>query len=162
MRIGTLLVAIWLMVTGGAMAQESAGVVPCGDGERTPETCGGALSVKGATPRQESLLREELRIVQPKVLPLRIIFVPHWKYLYTAKVFRLHVPTGMSSVMFTHLASRTVFIDEDHILSDDALTHCMAHELGHLATNSTKEEDAERAAAPYRARLREATKQARL
>jgi hypothetical protein len=31
----------------------------------------------------------------------------------------------------------------------------MAHELGHLATNSTKEGDAEKAAGPFRARLKE-------
>jgi hypothetical protein len=46
--------------------------------------------------------------MQPEILPLRIVFVPHWKYLDTAKTFRLHVPTGYTSAMFTHLPSRTV------------------------------------------------------
>ena len=35
----------------------------------------------------------------------------------------------------------------------------MAHELGHLAANSTKEEDAERLAREYRKRLKDARKQ---
>jgi hypothetical protein len=94
--------------------------------------------------------------MQPDILPQRIIFVPHWKYLYTAKVFRLHVPTGMSSRMFTHLASRSVFIDDDHYGGDESLGYWMAHELGHVATNSADENDAEKAAKPYRRRLKEA------
>jgi hypothetical protein len=48
--------------------------------------------------------------------------------------------------MFTHLPSRTVFIDADRILNDNSLGYWMAHELGHLATNSVKETDAEKGA----------------
>jgi len=55
--------------------------------------------------------------------------------------------------MFTHLPSRSVFIDEDRVGSDEALVYWMAHELGHLATNSVKEEDAERAARQFRSHL---------
>jgi hypothetical protein len=161
MRAGILAMTLALVIIPGALAQTMVGPAVGGEGGST-QLSSSTPTIQGATPEQEALLREELRIVEPPVVPLRIIFVPHWKYIYTAKEFQLHVPTGMSSVMFTHLASRSVFIDESRILSDDRVTYWMAHELGHLATNSTKESDAERAAKPYRARLTEATKQAKL
>jgi hypothetical protein len=112
-------------------------------------------SVIGATPRQETLLRAQIQVMNAEILPLRIVFVPHWKYLDTARTFHLHVPTGYTSAMFTHLPSRTVFIDADRYIKDDSLVYWMAHELGHLATNSTKEGNAEKAAGPFRARLKE-------
>ena len=113
-------------------------------------------SVIGATPRQETLLRAHIQIMHPEILPLRIVFVPHWKYLDTARTFRLHVPTGYTSAMFTHLPSRTVFIDTDRYINDDSLGYWMAHELGHLVTNSSKESDADKAAREYRKRLKDA------
>jgi hypothetical protein len=64
--------------------------------------------------------------------------------------------------MFTHLPSRTVFIDSDRYQGEDWLGYWMAHELGHIVTNSTKESDAEKAAGPLRARLKESTKLAAL
>ncbi len=112
-------------------------------------------SVIGATPRQETLLRAQIQIMNAEILPLRIVFVPHWKYLDTARTFHLHVPTGYTSAMFTHLPSRTIFIDADRYINDDSLVYWVAHELGHLATNSTKESDADKAAGPFRARLKE-------
>jgi hypothetical protein len=141
----------WLTTTSLAWAQEAVSSATC-SGSALQAYC--ALTIQGATQSQEALVRDELRIVQPEVLPSRIIFVPHWKYIYTAKVYQLHVPKGMSSVMFTHLPSRSVFIDQDHIVSDEALVHWMAHELGHLTTNSSREDDAERAAKPFRARFK--------
>jgi len=110
--------------------------------------------VQGATPRQETLLRTQMQAMQSDVIPSRIIFVPHWKYLYAAKMYKLHVPTGMASKMFTHLASRSVFIDDDYYGGDESLGYWMAHELGHLAANSADENDAEKAAKPYRKRLK--------
>jgi hypothetical protein len=93
--------------------------------------------------------------MHPEVLPLRVLFVPHWKYLDAARAFQLHVPTGFGSLMFTHLASRTVYIDNDRYMGTDWLGHWMAHELGHLASKSAKEEDAERAAREFRKRLKQ-------
>jgi len=119
-------------------------------------------SVIGATPRQETLLRAQIQVMNAEILPLRIVFVPHWKYVDTARTFQLHVPTGYTSAMFTHLASRTVFIDTDRYQGEDWLGDWMAHELGHLATNSAKESDAEKAAGPFRARLKESAKLAAL
>jgi len=116
----------------------------------------GAYSVFNATPVQEAALRAQIRQIRPDVLPLRVIFVPHGKYLESARAFQLHVPTGFASVMFTHLPSRTVFIDNDRYLGEDWLAHWFAHELGHLVTNGTKEEDAERIARQYRKRLKTA------
>jgi len=88
------------------------------------------------------------------MLPLRVVFVPHWKYVDNTRIFHLHVPTGYTSAMFTHLPSRTVFIDDDRYMGKDWLGYWIAHELGHLATNSTREEDAERAAREFRRRLK--------
>jgi len=96
--------------------------------------------------------------MHPEVLPSRVLFVPHWKYTGATKAFRLHVPTGFTSAMFTHLASRSVFIDADRYVSEDSLGYWLAHELGHLATNSVQENDAEKAARAYRKRLKEARK----
>jgi len=110
-------------------------------------------TVQGATPEREAVVRRQIQAMQPLVLPYRIRFVPHWQYLYAAKVYRLHVPTGMGSKMFTHLPTRSVFVDEDRYDGEGWLGHWLAHELGHLATNSASEEDAERAALEYRKRL---------
>ena len=73
----------------------------------------------------------------------------------------LHVPAGYTAAMFSHLPSRTVFIDNDRYVSDDSLGYWIAHELGHLAANSAKEEDAEKAAREYRKRLKKARIEAR-
>lgn len=113
-----------------------------------------AYVVIGANPHEEALIRSEMERIQPAVLPLRVIFVPHWKYVDNTRIFQLHVPKGFSSAMFTHLPSRTTFIDADRYLGDEYLRHYFAHELGHLASNSAKEEDAERIAKQYRKRSR--------
>jgi hypothetical protein len=130
--------------------------------EATPAPSQNSYSVIGATLRQETLLRAQIRVMNAEILPLRIVFVPHWKYVDTARTFQLHVPTGYTSALFTHLPSRTVFIDTDRYINDDSLGYWMAHELGHLATNSAKESDAEKAAGPFRARLKESAKLAAL
>ena len=123
-----------------------------------PETSATSYTVIGATPKQEALVRAQIQVMQPDVYPLRVLFVPHWKYMETARIFRLHVPAGYTSAMFTHLPSRSVFIDSDRYVSDDSLGYWVAHELGHLAANSTKESDADKAAGGYRKRLKDAHK----
>jgi hypothetical protein len=115
-------------------------------------------TVLGATPDQEALVRGQIRVMQPEVYPLRVLFVPHWKYIDTTRIFRLHVPAGYTSAMFTHLPSRSVFIDADRYVSNDSLGYWMAHELGHLAANSASESDADKAAREYRKRLKDARK----
>jgi len=80
------------------------------------------------------------------------------KYLDNAQMFRLHVPKGMSSVMFTHLGSRTVFAENDRSLGKEWLGHWFAHELGHLESNSADEGDAEKVAHRLRALLKGAGK----
>ena len=106
------------------------------------------MSCQGATPREKALLRRQIEIMRPEVLPLRVIYI--------TRIYHLHVSTGYISRMFTHLPSRTVFIDTDRYVSDDSLGYWIAHELGHLVTNSAKEEDAEKAAGEYRKRLKAA------
>src|SRR5436309_353815 len=122
------------------------------------EPSSNSYAIIGATPIQEASLRTQIETMQPGVRPLRILFVPHWKYVDTARIFQLHVPTGYTSAMFTHLPSRTVFIDSDRYVSDDSLGYWVAHELGHLAANSTRESDADKAAGGYRKRLKDAHK----
>jgi len=119
---------------------------------------GNSYTVLGGTPQQEALVRSQIQTMQPAVLPLRVVFVPHWKYVDNTRIFQLHVPTGYASALFTHLPSRTVFIDSDRYVSDDSLGYWLAHELGHLATNSPRESDADKAAREYRQRLNEARK----
>jgi hypothetical protein len=121
-----------------------------------PEPPANSYRVLGATPEQEALVRAQIQIMQPNVYPLRVLFVPHWKYIDTARAFRLHVPTGYTSAMFTHLPSRSVFIDGDRYVSDDSLGYWVAHELGHLAANSASESAADKAAREYRKRLKDA------
>ncbi len=112
-----------------------------------------SYTVQGTTPEREAVLRHQIEVMQPTILPYRIRFVPHWQYAYATHMYRLHVPTGMTSRMFTHLESRSVFIDEDRYGGEQWMGHWIAHELGHLATNSSREEDAEKAASEYRKRL---------
>jgi hypothetical protein len=118
-----------------------------------PEPSANSYAVLGATRRQEALVRAQIQVMQPSVYPLRVLFVPHWKYVDTARIFHLHVPTGYTSAMFTHLPSRSVFIDSDRYVNDDSLGYWVAHELGHLAANSASESDADKAAREYRKRL---------
>ena len=113
------------------------------------------FAVMNATPVEESALRAHIQSMHRPVLPLRVVFVPHWKYLNAARVFHLHIPAGSEARMFTHLPSRTIFVDNDRYLGEDWLGHWIAHELGHLATNSAREEDAERSAHEFRRRLKE-------
>jgi hypothetical protein len=123
---------------------------------QTPGNDDTTYTVQGATREREAVLRLQIQVMNPPVLPYRIRFVPHWQYLHAAKTYQLHIPTGMASKMFTHLPSRSIFVDEDLYLGEEWLGHWMAHELGHLATNSAREDDAERVAREYRRRLEKA------
>ena len=159
LAIGTVLITLLFTSFGKAQTNTNAGLAPAeksvADPATMPESFVDSYTVFNATPVQEATLRAQIKIMRPEVLPLRIFFVPHWKYLDTARIFRLHVPAGYASLMFTHLPSRTVFIDNDRYLGEKWLGHWIAHELGHLATNSAKEEDAEKAAREFRRRLKD-------
>jgi len=119
-----------------------------------PETDG--YIVIGANRHQEALVRAQIHAMRPVVYALRIVFAPHWKYLDNSRILRLHVPTGYASVMFTHLPSRSVFIDNNRYIGEEWLSHWIAHELRHLGTNNAREEDADRAARRFRQRLKNA------
>ena len=148
--LGTLLVFAQF---GGAQTKDGSTLTSTGEPSPAAEADRESYAVFGATPTQEAALRVQIRLIHPQVPPLRVFFVPHWKYIDNARIFQLHVPTGYMSVMFTHLASRTVFIDNDRYMGEDWLGHWIAHELGHLVTNSAKEQDAEKAAHEFRRRL---------
>src|SRR5260370_39072602 len=123
-----------------------------------PEPSANSYAVLGATPQQEALVRAQIRIMQPDVYPLRVLFVPHWKYVDTARTFRLHVPVGYTSAMFTHLPTRTGFIDSNRYLTTDSLQYWLAPNLFHLATNSASASDADKQAREYRKRIKDARK----
>jgi len=152
---------IWTTLFSLTMAQfawgQTNGKLVNAEGN-APETSANSYAVIGATPKQEALVRAHIQVMQPDVYPLRVLFVPHWKYIETARIFRLHVPAGYTSAMFTHLPSRSVFIGGDRYVSDDSLGYWLAHELGHLAANSASESDANKAARDYRKRLKDASK----
>jgi hypothetical protein len=145
-------VAFWLMVAAIGEGQQIGvpGLLPVNQASFIE---GFVYTVHGATPEREKLVRTLIQVMHPAVLPNRIIFVPHWQYIYAARMYHLHVPTGMTSKMFTHLASRSVYIDADFYGGDDWLRHWMAHELGHLEKNNADEKEAEKSAATYRRRL---------
>ena len=132
----------------------SAKLAGGGEDETAPAVPISGYVVFGATPQQEALVRSQIQIMRPTVLPLRVVFVPHWKYVDNARVFHLHMPTGYTSTLFTHLPSRTVFIDEDRYF-DESLGYWLAHELGHLVTNSADEHEADKAAREFRSRLKD-------
>jgi hypothetical protein len=155
-RIWTTLFLVTIAQFAWGQASEKAKLVSAE--ATTPEPSANSYTVLGATPEQEALVRAQIRVMQPDVYPLRVLFVPHWKYIDTARTFRLHVPAGYTSAMFTHLPSRSVFIDSDRYVSDDSLGYWVAHELGHLAANSASESDADKAAREYRKRLKSAHK----
>ena len=144
MKLAIGLVSFFLAITAAAQTQSISNDA--------------TYTVQGAGPEREAALRRQIQVMRPSVLPYRIRFVPHWQYVYAAKMYQLHLPSGMGSKMFTHLPSRSIFVDEDRYLGEEWLGHWMAHELGHLATNSVREEDAEKGAREYRIRLRVAAK----
>jgi hypothetical protein len=121
-------------------------------GETAPAFSTNTYAVLGATSQQEALVRSQIQTMQPAILPLRVVFVPHWKYVDNTRVFHLHVPTGYTSALFTHLPSRTVFVDADRYF-DESLGYWLAHELGHLVTNSADEHEADKATREFRRRL---------
>ena len=140
-------------------AGQTNGTVNSSNGvEAASAPLGNSYAVLGGTPQQEALVRSQIQTMQPAVLPFRVVFVPHWKYVDNTRIFQLHVPAGYTSALFTHLPSRTVFIDSDRYVSDDSLGYWLAHELGHLTANTASESDADKAAHEYRKRLREARK----
>jgi hypothetical protein len=151
-------VLFWLTMAQSAWGQTSESSALSTNSETTAVSTADGYVVLGATPQQETLIRTQIHLMQPDVYPLRVLFVHHWNYVEAVRSFRLHVPAGYISAMFTHLPSRSVFIDADRYTNDDALGFWVAHELGHLAANNAKEEDAEKTARVYRKRLKHALK----
>src|SRR5437667_10925819 len=77
--------------------------------ETAPLLSANTYAVFGATPQQEALLRSHIHIMQPAVLPLRVFFEAHSKYLDNTRTFPLQLPAAYTSPMFTRLSSRTLF-----------------------------------------------------
>ena len=151
--IGVALLFLAVPVCGWGQAEKTSVLVPRAE---TPSGVSqNTYTVMGATTAQETFLRSQIQIMHPDSPPAPNRLRASLEVSRHRRTFRLHVPTGYASTMFTHLPSRTIFIDADRYINDDSLAYWMAHELGHLATNSAKESDAEKAAGPYRARLKD-------
>jgi hypothetical protein len=158
MRLRTWTTLFLVTIAQSAWGQTSTNPKLVNAEATSPEPSVNNYTVLGATSEQEALVRAQIRVMKPDIYPLRVLFVLHWKYIDTARTFRLHVPAGYTSAMFTHLPSRSVFFDSDRYVSDDSLGYWLAHELGHLAANSASESDANKAARDYRKRLKDAHK----
>lgn len=154
MKLTIWLVAFWALAAAIAHGQQSATLVSQTTQSSSVEAT--VYTVQGTTLERAQLLQSQIRTMQPAVLPTRIVFVPHWQYLYAMKIYHLHMPAGMACKMFTHLPSRSVYIDNDLYGGDEWLGHWMAHELGHLERNNADEREAEKAAGTYRKRLEQA------
>lgn len=152
MKLTIWSIAFWLMVAAIAKGQQigASGLLGVDQASSIQRL---AYTVQGTTPEREQLLRTQLQVMQPVVLPNRIVFVPHWQYIYATRMYHLHIPTGMTCRMFTHLPTRSVYIDNDFYDGADWLGHWLAHELGHLERNNADENQAEKSAATYRNRL---------
>jgi hypothetical protein len=151
------LVMFWSMMV--AMGQDQQTVAQGSIGlTRASSIEGTAYTVQGTTSEREQLLHTQIHVMKPLVLPNRIVFLPHWQYIYATKMYHLQVPKGMTSKMFTHLPSRSVYIDSDRYGGNDWLGYWIAHELGHLERNNADENQAEKSAAVYRSRLITASK----
>jgi len=155
LAIGILGISLAFAEIGNAQASGNSNAPEEAPGAAREGATDSTYMVFDATPAQQMALRAQIRLMHPEVLPLRVFFVPHWKYLDNARIFHLHVPKGYGSFMFTHLPSRTVFIDNDRYQDESWLGYWMAHELGHLISNSTKESDAEKVAREFRRRLKD-------
>ena len=158
MKLAVAAVLFFLGFTQLSWGQTNGTTNLISNGEAAPPVSTNGYAVFGATPHQEAFVRSQIQMMQPAVLPLRVFFVPHWKYVDNTRIFRLHVPPGYTSALFTHLPSRTVFIDADRYFNDESLGYWLAHELGHLAMNSAKEEDAEKGARGLRRHLKDECK----
>jgi len=58
----------------------------------SPEPSVNSYTVLGATSEQETLVRDQIRIMQPDVYPLRVLFVSHWKYVERPEPFASMCP----------------------------------------------------------------------
>lgn len=151
MRLKIWLIALWTIAVASMQGQQIDTAVSTGAHAVSNESMD--YTVQGTTPERARLLRAQIATMHPAVLPYRVVFVPHWQYIYATKMYHLHVPTGMTSKMFTHLPSRSVYIDNDFYGGADWLGYWIAHELGHLEQNNVDEKQAEEAAAKYRRRI---------
>ena len=91
---GTLLVFLIFAQFGHAQTSDSANPGSTEFLAPVAEPVRESVAVIGATPLQEAALRAQIRLIHPEVLPLRVFFVPHWKYLDNARIFHLCVPIG--------------------------------------------------------------------
>jgi hypothetical protein len=131
------------MLAGGSDENSSASKVSSSD-----------YVVIGASPLLERFVRSQIQVMQPEVPPRRIVFVSHERYLESTKAFHLHIPRGYVSTMFTHMPSGSIFIDDDRCYDKGTLADRLAHELGHLTSDSANEQAADQAARIYRKCLR--------
>ena len=121
MKLATTVLLMLLALAGGSEAQTNGGPAqaPTVAGALVFEPATEGYAVKDATPSQESALHAQIQLINPPVLPLQIFFIPHWKYLNATRAFQLHIPKKYSSLIFTHLPSQTIFVDNDRYQNEE-------------------------------------------
>lgn len=77
LAVGTVLFFLGFAQCSWGQTNGSANLVS-GDSS-VPTTSPNSYVVFGVSLQQEALVRAQIQIMQPAVLPLRVIFVPHWK-----------------------------------------------------------------------------------
>jgi hypothetical protein len=111
----------------------------------------------GGTHQQESFLTcvvevsaNDLRDTPHSTEPMTIVILEHRKFLGMARTFGSHTRFSFSS-----LAARRIYLSSRVVVDFETQIRFITHELGHFATQSTYEDNAERAAARIRQRARQ-------
>ena len=82
---------------------------------------------------------------------MSVIILEHQKFLEMREAFHAH----KTKLAFSSLQARRIYLSARMFGDFDTLLRCITHELGHFATQSVYEDNAERAANRIRWRMRQ-------
>jgi len=118
----------------------------------------GDAIIIGATPRQEQflncvvqILADELGSTANSDERITVVILEHQKFLETREAFHAQ----KTKLAFSSLLARRIYLSARMFRDFETLLRCITHELGHFATQSVYEGNAELAAD----RLRKAARQ---
>src|SRR5206468_11931627 len=111
-----------------------------------------------ATPQQERFLTcvaqisaDDLRGTPPSDERLTVVILEHHKFLEVREAFHAQ----KTKLAFSSLQARRIYLSSRMFRDFETLLRCITHELGHFATQSAYEDQAERAAERMRQRTRQ-------
>ena len=112
----------------------------------------------GATPQQERFLTcvaqisaDDLRGTPHSDERLTVVILEHHKFLEMREAFHAH----KTKLAFSSLQARRIYLSSRMFRDLDTLLRCITHELGHFATQSLYEGNAELAAERLRKTARQ-------